>query len=763
MTLKNKKQLNFFFLLFFSISFLIFLFFLNFLTDLDNVTNEGFESTFVDEINPFCGGIGYDKTSSLEFTDIENIKIEIGNSQDFYSNIFNIVIQNDKVIDPKYKNKFSGNINFKLSETFTCSFDAEVRISGDWIDHIDSKKMISSLDVKLNEGNIGGITKFKLFLPETRNGKNEIFVATLMENLGFISPRTSFMDVELKDYKGNIIFQKYIFQEKLSKEMIEHNKFREGPLLEIEESIRWEQIIKNNFEQDNNRYFMFAKLLNKNWSRRNPVNEIISLDALEKLNKGVFRSEQPWTQLNYSYLGSNINMFYSFDAALVALDSNHAITNHQRKFFYNRIEDQFYPIYYDGNSNFLENNSLMNIRGDYENIEGLQKAANLLIKNISIDQYSLKNDLVRRGVVFSDERLETLVNTFRNNLFTISQSTQLDTQKGELFLSDSEKTKTLNLPEQKIKILFLDSQNRELQTCDINISNCEYNIYEGDEDIFSFGSYKEGKSNVLFGSSRDSFLDSNNVRKTSTTPITDNVFIKMSYDSQVKIDVEKKKIEFSNINKKILIYGKGTLEGWSINLINPLIEKDITSRVDENLLTGCLTVYNVELKKVKFNIRGSKCEDSLNLLNVSGNIEEIIISESSFDGIDLDFSNLEIEYLKISKSKNDCLDLSSGNYIIERLTIDNCLDKGISIGENSLVRINKLSVNSTNIGVAVKDSSNVEILDIEGDDNKYCLSSYRKKQEFGPGKIQIYKNNCISINPNYIQKGSLLGVPDGEN
>ena len=52
MTLKNRKKLNFFFLLFFSITFLLFLFFLNFWTQLNKDTDGDFESTFVDEINP---------------------------------------------------------------------------------------------------------------------------------------------------------------------------------------------------------------------------------------------------------------------------------------------------------------------------------------------------------------------------------------------------------------------------------------------------------------------------------------------------------------------------------------------------------------------------------------------------------------------------------------------------------------------------------------------------------------------------------------
>ena len=78
--------------------------------------------------------VSYDKISSLEFTDIQNIKIEIGNSQDFYSNIFNIVLKDDKVIDQKYKDKFPATVHFEIYKEFLCTFNAELRISGDWID-----------------------------------------------------------------------------------------------------------------------------------------------------------------------------------------------------------------------------------------------------------------------------------------------------------------------------------------------------------------------------------------------------------------------------------------------------------------------------------------------------------------------------------------------------------------------------------------------------------------------------------------------------
>ena len=39
------------------------------------------------------------------------------------------------------------------------------------------------MDVKLKEGNILGITKFKLFLPTTREYDNVIFITALLEEL----------------------------------------------------------------------------------------------------------------------------------------------------------------------------------------------------------------------------------------------------------------------------------------------------------------------------------------------------------------------------------------------------------------------------------------------------------------------------------------------------------------------------------------------------------------------------------------------------
>ena len=56
------------------------------------------------------------------------------------------------------------------------------------------------------------------------------------------------------------------------------------------------------------------------------------------------------------------------------------------------------------------------------------------------------------------------------------------------------------------------------------------------------------------------------------------------------------------------------------------------------------------------------CEDALNIINSSGNLESLLIQNSSFDGLDIDFSNITIKNIKVVDSGNDCIDLSSGKY-----------------------------------------------------------------------------------------------------
>ena len=74
------------------------------------------------------------------------------------------------------------------------------------MDHISIQEMMSSLSISLNYGNVGGVTRFRLLLPKTRNKENEILWSILMEEMGFPVPYRKFIKVNLMGIKKNIYF-----------------------------------------------------------------------------------------------------------------------------------------------------------------------------------------------------------------------------------------------------------------------------------------------------------------------------------------------------------------------------------------------------------------------------------------------------------------------------------------------------------------------------------------------------------------------------
>ena len=65
-----------------------------------------------------------------------------------------------------------------------------------------------------------------------------------------------------------------------------------------------------------------------------------------------------------------------------------------------------------------------------------------------------------------------------------------------------------------------------------------------------------------------------------------------------------------------------------------------------------------------------------------------------------------------------------------QLTFINCGDKGLSVGERSILVADKVEVTQSIIGVASKDSSVVTIDSLNVNETDVCIESYRKKQEF---------------------------------
>ena len=87
-------------------------------------------------------------------------------------------------------------------------------------------------------------------------------------------------------------------------------------------------------------------------------------------------------------------------------------------------------------------------------------------------------------------------------------------------------------------------------------------------------------------------------------------------------------------------------------------------------------------------------------------------------------------------SKNDAIDFSGSKVNLEGIYINGSGDKGISVGEGSILNAKNILIENSNIGIASKDESNVYLDNITIENVFIGLAAYIKKVEYGSPKIK---------------------------
>ena len=118
----------------------------------------------------------------VNYMPIRSIDININEYKSWQINNLRILTNTSYLIPDKFK-KFNANVNVNYQNNISCKIKARIRTHGDLKDHIVYKngKVFQSLDIDLVDGHINNITKFKLFLKNTRgNVEEEIFMTELL-------------------------------------------------------------------------------------------------------------------------------------------------------------------------------------------------------------------------------------------------------------------------------------------------------------------------------------------------------------------------------------------------------------------------------------------------------------------------------------------------------------------------------------------------------------------------------------------------------
>ena len=676
---------------------------------------------------------------------LREISIEIKNSKKWQKNILSVLRINGWITD-KNKKKHSSRVTFSFNNDLECSFLAKIKFHGDAKDHIkkiDEFNYLTSLNVKLINANINNITEFKLFLPATRLDDNEIITTKLLRELGFFAPRTKKIRV-----KVNGIYQDYLFQEKISKEFIESYGFTEGPIIEGDQR----------FYSKGQRNLQLARIVNRNWVKKNWRNAYIALNALSRVNElylkfynsiDNFKLDTQYYLKDSLYLLSKDhyknelhikNQYY--DRFISSISDGHALVPDNRTFYYNYIENNFYPIYYDGHVTF-------DMEDDLKFDKNKSLETNVLldqIKNLDLNTaFKNNNKFDAKQLNFLKKNIPSIIDSYIFELHELKQSKYTKIAEHNLNNYYGQ------FDDVKIKLIFFHRKPNLFLICNQNLTKC-------DEKNFNLSEVSKIVSQKFKNDSEFKyiFINSNIERYKNNHPsvykskwekiyINENFYAKKTIDGiDLNYDLANKEvfIKQKNKNGRVIFFTKNEIKNWRINFSSVSDIKKDSSQISRNDLDGCVTFYNSKFKNLDLIFKEGFCEDSINFIRSKGSIKKIQIFDAFSDGLDMDFSKIDIENIYVKNSGNDCVDLSFGDYQIDNFQLEGCKDNGVSVGEKSKLVSVYLNIKNSKTGLAVKDSSKVIAYYLNSQKNKKCFNIYNKKPEFLNGSLTLEKMSC---------------------
>ena len=268
-------------------------------------------------------------------------------------------------------------------------------------------------------------------------------------------------------------------------------------------------------------------------------------------------------------------------------------------------------------------------------------------------------------------------------------------------------------------------------------------------------------------------IDNKLFLKKKVTKINENIFIPDGYEVVIEggdeIILENNSFIFSNSNwiignsnKKTIIRGTKESPGGGIiiydnknhnyvvncefKFLNGLKENKVSENNNffrERIIMGSINFFQTNVTIEKSTFANIYSEDAVNVISSNYSIKDSYFENVESDAIDIDFSDGKIVDSQFFNIGNDAIDFSGSNSEISFINFKKVNDKGISVGENSFVKINNVNGSGSLVGIASKDGSkafadNITFLDID-----YPFTAYQKKKAYSHG--QLYLEN-YSIN-----------------
>lgn len=194
------------------------------------------------------------------------------------------------------------------------------------------------------------------------------------------------------------------------------------------------------------------------------------------------------------------------------------------------------------------------------------------------------------------------------------------------------------------------------------------------------------------------------------------------------------------------------------SLFNHVIFSNLSNIKQEGLdITGAVTFFQAPVEFEHCQFLNNRSEDALNIIDSDFSIKHCRFHNNLSDAIDVDFGKGMIKNSIFTDTGNDAIDISGSELEIHNIKINGAGDKGLSVGEKSKMKAIDIEIMNTTIGAASKDLSELIITKATLKNNKTGLAVFKKKSEFGPGRIVASKLTMQENQaPYFVEKNSKL-------
>lgn len=591
---------------------------------------------------------------------------------------------------------------------------AKVRTKGDRDIHNEAFNR-SSLRVNMSGSDrLFGLDKFSIQHPIMRGYTWEFLVGRLMSQLQILTLSNYLINYYFNGEKRGI----YVIEEVPSNRTLERQGRKAGPIFGLEEK----------YNINLNQRTLFDYYQSKAWEGTQLLenSQQVLYEFIENLEKDSY-------QLDIYF---DVEKWAKYFALSDLFGTYHGTIPKSVKFYSNPVTGKIEPIFFDGHKgagsfdNFLLLDFIQSKDVECEYICEHRPFYNVFLKNSKF----LKEYLAALDYVVSNDFLTEVKNIYINEFESMDRefyskfmpSDGIFHRNFNLYHFDlNEIDKRANLIEGALE-RFRKNQSLKISK-KIQIQKSNKLITDGSLEIIDVKNFNFIGENWFFDKPTLVIMSGNTILSGSDATM-------LNITGPVMFVQTGGNIKLHNINFKDIENHKIKNRNWS----------------------GALNIIDSNVKIDNLNILSAFSEDAINIIGSDINLNNVSIYNSKSDALDLDFSNGNIQKLKCNEIGNDCLDTSESNINVEFIDGKNVLDKVVSAGENSNLKIANVKIENSGVGLVSKDGSNLDIQKVTLKEKVDLLgANFIKKVEYDFAKLKISK--IIS------EKSNLTILVDGKS